>query len=69
VKLTGQQQTKTRTALEYFRDLKKAKRPRARATAGGARPRSVSRSTRPAAAATSTTTTRRPAVRAANRST
>jgi hypothetical protein len=68
VRLSGQQQTKTRTALEYFRDLKKAKRPRGRPTAAGARPRSVRRSTRPAATAKSATTTRRPAVRAARRS-
>ena len=68
VKLTGQQQTKTRTALEYSRDLKKAKRPRGRAAAASARTRSVRRSTGPAAAAKSTTTTRRPAARAASRS-
>ena len=67
VKLSAQQQTKTRTALEYFRDLKKPKRLRARASAAaGARPRSVRRRTRTAATAKSTTTTRRPAVSAAS---
>ena len=68
VKLTGQQQTKTRTALEYFRDLKKAKRPRPRASAAAtaARPRSVRPRPRPAVTAKSTTK-RRPAVNAASR--